>query len=161
MFFSAAITETIPLLDDRFFLTFEESDLCFRAKKQGFRSYCVGDAKVYHKISASFGGSSSPLITYFLTRNSLLWGERHLSLKEYAGLVIVTLRRMIWATPLEARSRYRIIRLIEVLKLHYRGECDSVASHAAFLGVRDYFLRRFGNCSSAVTLALKAGSEKG
>jgi GT2 family glycosyltransferase len=154
LFLRANIVDKIRLLDSKFFLTFEETDWCYRAKRAGIGSYCVANAKVYHKISTSFGGSNSPLISYFLTRNSLLWGERHLSLIKYIKLIIIILRRILWMSAPKSKFKYRSINLIYVLKQHYSGKYQSVISHACYLGLRDYFLRKFGNCPSDVSLLL-------
>lgn len=156
LFLSAKIIEKIGLLDRKFFLTYEETDWCYRARRAGIRSYCVANAKVYHKVSASFGGNSSPLITYFLTRNSLLWGERHLSRKEYIKLMTVTVKRIVWRNSARSKFKHRSMRFMDVFIRHYRGIYDSVVSHAHYLGFRDYLLRKFGNCPSDVSMLIKA-----
>jgi GT2 family glycosyltransferase len=82
----SAMLRKVGLLDPRFFLTFEDTDLCFRARRAGFAVYYVPAAVLWHKISASFGGAESPLHLYFMTRNLLLWGERHLGLRQLLRL---------------------------------------------------------------------------
>lgn len=156
LFFSAGISEEIGFLESKYFLTFEETDWCYRAKRAGIDSYCVANAKVYHKISTSFGGSASPLMSYFLTRNSLLWGERHLSLSDYIKLVIITLRRIVWMSSSEAASKFRIINHIHIFKQYYEGKYDSVVSYSYYLGCRDYLLRKFGNGPSNRSLLMKS-----
>ncbi len=155
LFFSAGIAERIGLLDRKFFLTYEETDWCYRALRAGIRSYCVANAKIYHKISVSFGGGASPLYTYFLTRNSLLWGERHLSRKEYIKLITLTARRIVWMSNTRSNFKHGSMRFLDIIIQHHRGMYDSLVSHAYYLGFRDYILRKFGNCSSNVSALLK------
>lgn len=73
-----SIIETIGLMDEKFFLTFEESDWCYRGRDAGFQSYGVPAARAWHKVSVSFGGAHSPLVDYFMTRNRLYFARRHL-----------------------------------------------------------------------------------
>jgi hypothetical protein len=113
----------------------------------------VPDAMLWHKVSASFGGVDSPLQLYFYTRNILLWAERHLPRSEYWPLfrktaadalrlggnsdaAASTLRRIWW----NAASLLR--------RLRRRG--TDPAGRARYLGLRDYLLRRFGDCPAEV-----------
>lgn len=73
-----SVIETIGLMDEKFFLTFEESDWCYRGRDAGFQSYGVPAARAWHKVSVSFGGAHSPLVDYFMTRNRLYFARRHL-----------------------------------------------------------------------------------
>ncbi len=85
LFMRRSVVEKVGLLDERFFLVYEEVDWCYRARGEGFASMTVPDALLWHRVSASFGGSSSPLEHYFLSRNRLLWAERHLPVLERRG----------------------------------------------------------------------------
>ncbi|WP_051961739.1 glycosyltransferase family 2 protein [Methylobacter sp. BBA5.1] len=82
LFVHKELINRIGGMDPLFFLNCEENDWCRRARKNGYKIYSVPDAKIWHKISSSFGGQS-PLWKYFITRNQLLWAKRHLSMKEY------------------------------------------------------------------------------
>lgn len=77
MFLSSQTLKETGLFDRRFFLNFEETDLCMRAKKMGIRFYSIPDAKLWHKISASFDGKLHN--RYFFVRNRGLWLEKHFS----------------------------------------------------------------------------------
>lgn len=54
----------------------EDSDLCFRLRKQGWESGIEPRARMTHKVSASFG-LGSPLSLYYGTRNSWALLQRH------------------------------------------------------------------------------------
>jgi GT2 family glycosyltransferase len=47
------------LFDTSFFLFYEDSDFCRRARDAGVRVVCVGDAIIYHKASLSTGKDRS------------------------------------------------------------------------------------------------------
>lgn len=67
------LIDKIGLLDERFFLYWEDSDWGLRAKKAGFRCLVVPAAKIWHKVSASAGGNDSPLKAYYKTWGHLLF----------------------------------------------------------------------------------------
>ncbi len=72
MLVKRAVFEKIGLLDERFFLYFEDMDFCLRAKKAGFASMIVPQAKIYHKVSATASKLQDPIIWYYHVRNYLL-----------------------------------------------------------------------------------------
>src|SRR5207253_5468490 len=94
LFFRAGIARDVGLLDERFFLVYEDSDWCFRARRAGFECVTVPTARVWHKIGTSFGSEASPLRTYFSTRNKLLWAEKHVSRDERRRIMGAALRRL-------------------------------------------------------------------
>jgi len=68
MFIKSSIFQKIDLFDIRYFLFYEETDLCFRAKRQNFKIYVVPSSKVWHKGGASTMSSTAE---YFLTVNRM------------------------------------------------------------------------------------------
>ena len=49
----AEVFQTVGLLDEKFFMYFEDVDLCFRTQLAGYKVRYVADAIAYHKVSAS------------------------------------------------------------------------------------------------------------
>ena len=79
LFFRSELASRVGFFDDRFFLTWEETDWCCRVRKMGYKILLEPKAKVWHKTSASFAeGQSGPEYRYYLTRNRLLWIEKNL-----------------------------------------------------------------------------------
>lgn len=72
------VFERIGLIDPRFFIYYEELDWCQRARRAGFRLLLAPRARVWHKISQSFG-QASPTTTYYMTRNRLLFLRKNLA----------------------------------------------------------------------------------
>ena len=60
------------LLDERYFVYWEDSDWCLRARKNGFDLLYVADALILHHVSSSLG-LSSPLYIYYNLRNRILF----------------------------------------------------------------------------------------
>lgn len=71
--------ETIGLLDERFFLYWEDVDWGLRVKKVGLKNIVVPSAHVWHKVSTSTGGMDSVLRVYHKTRSHLLMARIHVS----------------------------------------------------------------------------------
>jgi len=69
------VFERIGFLDEDFFFSFEDLELCLRARRGGFAIGLVGDAHVLHEGSASIP-DASPRRFYFATRNHLLAAQR-------------------------------------------------------------------------------------
>lgn len=138
------VVETIGVLDSRFFLYWEEADFCFRAKQNGFEIKTCPQAKIWHKVSASFTGGK-PHASYFVWRNRLLWIERN-----FRGF-----RRTYYLSrllSLELFSLYakRNVRVFQFF-LQKFGKRKNSRNHerikrydAAICGMHDYVMRRFG-----------------
>jgi len=148
-FVSAKRLREIGLLDEDFFLYFEETDWCYRARRRGYPSVFVPEAKLWHKVSVSFGGERSPLALYFLTRNRLLWARRHAELgtrvRLYARTVGMLARRFLspLADPRGASSpRERWWAL--------RSAFRDARNRACLLGAKDFVFGRLGDCPQSV-----------
>jgi len=77
LFLPASVLARTGLFDERFFLNYEETDLCYRARKLGIPSFIVPSSAVRHHASATLGPYNAPMQTYFLTRNGLLFADKH------------------------------------------------------------------------------------
>jgi GT2 family glycosyltransferase len=157
LFASADTFKDVGLFDERFFLTFEETDWCYRARARGHKCIVVPDARLWHKVSSSFGGADSPLIDYFMVRNQLLWAKNHLPRSARRGLhrENVHLLRRIFLPPFafaDAAS-FPLKSLFWSLTTWVktiRRNIGSPNNRASLMGLRDYYLGRFGNCPDEV-----------
>ena len=78
-----ALFERIGFFNPKYFAYWEDVDLCFRAKRAGFRIVCVLTAKLWHKEGHS-SRQVAGFHTYYITRNRF-WVERaHATLCERA-----------------------------------------------------------------------------
>lgn len=76
MITSRKVVDKVGLMFEGYFLYYEELDWCERIKKAGFKIMYVPESVIYHKESASTG-KQSPLKTYYLNRNRLLFLKRN------------------------------------------------------------------------------------
>ena len=73
----AKMLSEIGLLDESFFLYFEDSDLCVRAGSAGWKLVYCPDSVIQHKVSLSMGGAGSPAMQYYYSRNFLYFVKKH------------------------------------------------------------------------------------
>lgn len=118
--------EAAGLLDQRFFLYYEETDWCLRAGDAGFRVVYVPQAKVWHKVSRSTASAHETLIYYFCRNRLLLLKKRRAGALRLLGISLLDFGRMSLAMAL--RGRYRESRLV-------------------LRGVADFYLGRFGKAA--------------
>jgi GT2 family glycosyltransferase len=142
-----AVLEAIGTLEKRFFLIWEESDFCFRARKAGFKTLTCPQAKLWHKVSASFVGGK-PHSTYFWWRNRLLWIKRNCSPTErfslYARVLIPDILHMVKIHLLKKTQLAFTKRFSPRADVREK-ELKLMKNRAALCGVRDYLFKRFGN----------------
>jgi GT2 family glycosyltransferase len=133
--------EEVGLFDERFFLNFDETDWCMRARRMGFPLLIVRDAVIRHIGSATIGGRASPLQNYFIARNRLLFAEKHSSKAQRRRVI----RQYIWsARNVTGRRDSRLGWLIPFVAARN-------GPTAAFRqGIIDYVFRRFGDCPTKV-----------
>jgi GT2 family glycosyltransferase len=155
LFFRAGVARQIGLFDERFFLVYEDADWCARARRAGFECVTVPSARVWHKIGTSFGSEASPLRTYFSIRNKLLWAEKNLSRREWWQILRGALRRL-YPVPRMDRDAGSIPKAVLWAFSGYVREWLRKAHDpqeiAHRCGVRDYVLRRFGDCPRKIRM---------
>jgi GT2 family glycosyltransferase len=142
-----SVPEAIGLLEPSFFLFWEETDFCFRARRKGFGVWTAPKAKIWHKVSSSFTGGK-PHSHYFWWRSRLLWLERNIPEEE---------RRLLYKNVLFPELR-KSLRHFVLKTLQQKWEQLSFRSpnlerqikikrlKAGLHGALDFYRKRFGNC---------------
>ena len=134
LFVKTEVIKKIGMLEQKYFLTWEETDFCYRARRAGFSCLFIPTALVWHKVSASFNGGVGGLLQqYFMSRNRFLWMERNLSLVDrfavYPKIICRDFKSII-CSCLSPKSDSIRGKRFKVILLAYR----------------DYVFRRFGDC---------------
>ena len=71
------VIEKVGMMPDIYFLYYEEIDWGWKIRKAGYQNYYVGNSVIFHKESISTG-KNSPLKTYYMARNRILFTRRNI-----------------------------------------------------------------------------------
>lgn len=138
LFVPMKLWNVVGEFDDRFFLNYEEVDWCYRAMRASHKCYVVKSSVVHHKGNSSIGGSDSPMQTYFVQRNELLFSELYCNLLHRFRIYTRTIKTVLYTWR-------------DILNLSgSRRELETLAFRARLLALRDYVFRRFGDCPRVV-----------
>jgi len=114
------------LLDDAFFVYYDDTDFCRRVREAGFRILYQPASVVEHRKGATLGGQLSPFGCYYLSRNRPFLMRKHLGRARFGAfmgyyLVSRSARMALWAR----QGRFDLVR-------------------ATLAGLRDFALGRMG-----------------
>ena len=104
LLFSRGVFEQVGFFDERFFLYYEESDLCRRIRDAGYVVGTALSARLWHKVSRSTG-KDSPLTLYYMRRNQLLYLKKHGTRAGLLAALADSLR--LWAVWTVKRNPHR------------------------------------------------------
>jgi GT2 family glycosyltransferase len=125
------VIDKIGLLDSRFFMYFEDTDWCFRARKAGYRIVCTPQAKVWHKgagqVTSLVLGPANITVLYLTTRNRALFMRKNVSSINFFVFLLTYI------------VGYVFLRAVCLIA---SGEKRHAV--AVWLGFRDFMLGRFG-----------------
>ncbi len=77
MLLKSEAVKKIGGLSEDYFMYWEESDWCMRAKEMGYTSWYEPRSIIYHNVRSSIPGKESPLYAYLLFRNFLIFAKKH------------------------------------------------------------------------------------
>jgi GT2 family glycosyltransferase len=141
LFVSTEVFNTVGHMDESYFLYFDETDWCRRAASRGVRSAYVKDAHIIHSGSAVAGSAARPLQTYFMIRNRLRYARKHLKPLQLLQALRWTKWELERVANLEGDERHWLIVLCAP---------RSPRTQAISIGIRDFALRRHGDCPAYV-----------
>lgn len=121
----------VGLFDERYFLYFEDTELCHRINLKGWKCLFVPDAMIEHLGSASTQDSRKHWRSYYYIRNRFLFFNTYL--KGAAAL------------PANLNMLTHVAR--HALVLPFRGADGQNKLRAELLGASDYFNQKFGKAT--------------
>jgi GT2 family glycosyltransferase len=116
------VLETLGLMDEDFFLYHEEMDYTYRARAAGYRLLLVPQARVWHRVSLSSGGSGSPTARYWMAKNLIVYFRKNA--RGWQWLFIVPWRL---ASALKMTARLLAARQWAALLAYWRGLRDGLS----------------------------------
>jgi len=122
MLIKSKLFQEVGYFNEKLFAHYEDFDLCFRARKQGYSLLYIPESKIWHKISAAIG-QDSEFYNYFQIRNRIWMGKKYLSRYQYPLFVLIT-----FAYKIPARlTRLLFQRKISCIKKHLEGAWDGIS----------------------------------
>lgn len=114
-----SIFKKVGLLDEDYFMYTEDKDLCYRVTHAGYKLIVNPNSKIWHKVSSSSGGENNSLIYYYMSRNNILFINKHffgfIKLKYKLFYLFDRLFRILYFIK---RNKYRNIQMIILGTVH-------------------------------------------
>lgn len=147
LFMHRSVPETIGLLEPKYFLFWEETDFCCRAKRCNLEVWTAPQAKVWHKVSSSFTGGK-PQMHYFWWRSRLLWMERNCLFSERKALYRKIVFPELWKTLRHylLRSAQNGLKRLFFQTPDIKHQQKVLRNKAGLIGAIHYWMGHFGNC---------------
>lgn len=123
-----SIFERIGMIDESYFMYWDDTDWCLRLFDAGIKILYVPSAVMWHKVSSSTGGMASKVKLYYMNRNRLYFLEKHSDhfTKKTRKRALFRMRQLILAGVIK-RNNNRIIR--KAIKHYKKGivyRCDDI-----------------------------------
>ena len=102
------VFDKIGLLDDRYFMYYEETDFCLRARRAGFECWYVPTSKIIHLVGQSSGVTGNKRLA---KRRPKYWFEsRHRYFVRHYGVLKTLAADTLWAGGFAISSALRVLR---------------------------------------------------
>ncbi len=141
LFVPREIFEVAGLIEESFFLYYEEIDWCFQVRRKGYFCTYVPSPILWHKESRSFATPKPPQ-SYFQWRNRILFIERNFSRKYYIFWMLTKFPHRFCLLLIKMGVKH-LDSLI--FKSSYEKRVSLLSYKASLKGIYDYFRRSFGN----------------
>ncbi len=96
MLLNRQIIQKTGLLDEQFFLYYEDTEYSLRAKQNDISIWYCAEALVYHKVNGSTLGNERPDSAYYIARNWLICNRKCMKKKFGLFLAYYALNRFVW-----------------------------------------------------------------
>lgn len=93
------VFDTIGLLDDKYFLYYEDVDFSLRARKANFRVVYFPGIYIWHKNASTLGSGVLKSQVYYQTRNRLYFGMKYARLKVKKSLIWQSFKLLFEGNP--------------------------------------------------------------
>jgi GT2 family glycosyltransferase len=114
MLINKKVFEKIGLMDEKYFVYYDDSDFIYRANANGYKIVYFPKAVVAHKVSVSTGGSESLFFIYYVTRNRIYFIRKNLPfIYKIISLPYFFLTRMVKYRSYNQEQRKTLIKAIK------------------------------------------------
>lgn len=96
MLLSEKIIRKLGLLDEQFFLYYEDTEYSLRARQKGIPIWYCAQALIYHKVNGSTMGNEKPDSAYYITRNWLICNRKYMKNRFALFQCYFIINRLAW-----------------------------------------------------------------
>lgn len=108
--FRTSLLDTVGLIPECYFLFFEETEWCCRAKRAGYENICISGAYVRHKGSASIDAVDG-LHSYLMEHNRVVFVRRNIgNTARYVLYLLYQITKTIYRAAFKDRINWRYLR---------------------------------------------------
>ncbi len=145
MLLTQEIISRVGLLDESFFLYYEDTEYSMRAAEKNTDIVFCGGAIVYHKVNGATRGNENPANAYYITRNWLMCNRKHMGGRFWLFLMYFILNRAAWGIIWIAQGRGNMVTaMLKGIGDYVRGRknnnCAEILKRILFLGGVAFFL---------------------
>jgi GT2 family glycosyltransferase len=113
MLINNLVFENIGLMDDRYFVYFDDTDFTYRAFRNGYRIKYSPKLTVLHKVSSLTGGSNSLFTLYFANRNRIFFIRKNFKGLNYLmAMTFTVISRGVLMLKYKGKKRSELLRAI-------------------------------------------------
>lgn len=98
MLLRSEVLKKTGLIDEKYFMYYEENDLCQRIKKAGYKLIYAPQSIVRHKVGQA-AGIGSGLADYYIARNRMLFGMRWAPWRSKFALIRESIKLLFTGRP--------------------------------------------------------------
>lgn len=122
------VFKLVGLMDEKYFVYFDDTDFCFRLKIRGIKIGFAKDALLYHKVSMSTGGNKSKIGLYYENRNRFYFRKKFKRYFSFLSLMYLIFSRYVkyFFGVIKKDNRIVIKKAIQDYKNGKMGRCDEI-----------------------------------
>ena len=114
LFLNKKFIKEVGLLDERFFIYFEEIDICDRGRKKGYTPDICIDSILYHKEASTIDSvtENSVFGDFYAMRNRILYAKKHGKIRTilaYFSVLLALINRLKRKEFKKAKNILRIL----------------------------------------------------
>lgn len=99
--------DRLGLMDEKYFLYYEDTDWSCKAKKLGMKVLYEPTSVVWHKNAGSTGGSGSTMHRYYQTRNRVFFAMRYAPMKSKIAVLRHSFNKLLKSDDLNEKKAIR------------------------------------------------------
>lgn len=113
MLLTDKIVLELGLLNEKFFLYYEDTEYSMRAAEKNISIWFCGKAVVYHKVNGATRGNENPANAYYITRNWLFCNRLHLSkIRFFLFCIYFIFNRLAWIIIWTFQGKGKMVRAV-------------------------------------------------